>query len=68
MNEIIKTDKYKNFCGGCNNVVELHRFIRVDEMQSCQEALEKIEENKIDELFKRSRFMGFCVCGNIWLD
>lgn len=67
MNKIIKTDKFSTFCGGCNNTVELHKFIRVDEAQSIDEAWEKRHENVKDDLFKRTRFMGFCLCGNIYI-
>jgi len=67
MSEIIKTEKFTNYCKGCNNQVELQKFIAVDEAQSFEEAWEHRHENENDELFKRIRFIGFCLCGNVWL-
>ena len=67
MNKIIKTDKLVNFCGGCNNQVDLHRFVQVDEAQPFEEAWEQRHKNENDELFKRMRAMGFCLCGNVYL-
>ena len=67
MNKIIKTKDLNNFCGGCNNTVELHRFVQVDEGEPIESAWERRHENENDELFKHTRFMGFCLCGNIYI-
>lgn len=67
MNKVIKTKNYSNFCGGCNNTVILKRFVQVDEGQSFEIAWKQKNENEGDELFKRKRFLGFCMCGNIYL-
>ena len=67
MNKIIKTDKQVNFCGGCNNQITLKRFIKIDEGETIDSAWERRHENEGDELFKHTRFMGFCLCGNIFI-
>ena len=67
MREIVKTDSISNFCGGCNNSVMLQKFVVVDEGESFETAWERRHENEDDSVFKRTRFMGFCLCGNIWL-
>lgn len=68
MNEVIKTDKLSIFCGGCNNTVELKRFIQVDESQTIEEVMSMIDKNESDSLFCRKRYMGFCLCGNVWVN
>ena len=65
--EIIYTNFQINFCGGCNNTVELKKFVMVDESETQEEALEKQENNIDDVLHKRRRFMAFCLCGNVYL-
>lgn len=67
MNTIIKTKEKNNFCGGCNSTIILDRFLMVDEGQSLEGAMERSRENENDELFRRTRFMGFCLCGNVYL-
>ena len=67
MKKIIETDKYSNFCGGCNNTVTLQRFVALDEGETTESAMNRIHENENDELFKRERFIGFCLCGNVYL-
>ena len=67
MAEIIKTEDFLNFCGGCNNSVRMRKFVVVDEGEPLEEAVKKMNENQDDEIFKRKRFMGFCICGNVWL-
>ena len=67
MEKIIKTEHLANFCGGCNNTVILKRFIQIDEDQLLEEAWKEKYKNENDELFKRLRFMGFCLCGNVYL-
>lgn len=61
MNKVIKTKNYSNFCGGCNNTILMHRFVQVDEGQSFESAWEQKNEEG------RERFLGFCLCGNIYL-
>lgn len=68
MGKIIKTENLVNFCGGCNNQVHLKKFIQVEESQTLEEAWEKRHENEGDNVFTRVRLMGFCLCGNVWLN
>lgn len=56
-----------NFCGGCNNTVILNRFVMVDEGQDFRVAWEMKHDMENDKLFKRTRFMAFCLCGNIFI-
>lgn len=65
--KIIKTDKSVEFCSGCNNQIKLKKFIQVDEDEAFDKAWERRNENEGDELFKHERFMGFCLCGNIYI-
>ena len=65
--KVVKTDDAVNFCGGCNNQVVMSKFIAVDEGEEINKAWERRNENANDEVFKRSRYMGFCSCGNVYL-
>lgn len=65
--KVVETENYKNFCGGCNNSVILKHFIVVDEEQTVTQALDELQKNRDDELFTRERFLGFCLCGKIYL-
>lgn len=65
--EIKFVETVVNFCGGCNSTVKLQKFVAVDEGETLESAWIKRYENKDDELFKRTRLMGFCQCGNVYL-
>ena len=65
--KVIKTDKLIEFCGGCNNSIVLKKFIQVDENQLFERAWLDRYENEEDELHRRIRIIGFCLCGNIYL-
>ena len=55
------------FCGGCNNQITMKKFIAVDEGQTFEDAWKHRDDNESDEIFIRRRFMGFCLCGNVYL-
>jgi len=66
MNKIIETSGLKDYCGGCNNTVLLHKFVQVDEAESLEDAIARRHENEGD-VYSRTKFIGFCPCGNIWV-
>ena len=65
--KIIRTKFFINFCSGCNNQVTLQKFIAVDEAEEFSKAMERRRENADDDLFCRTRFMAFCICGNVFI-
>lgn len=66
MDKVIKTENRVNFCGGCNSSVVLDKFIQFDELETKESAWERRGENSNDELFARTKYLGFCLCGNIF--
>ena len=67
-NKVIETPDRVNFCGGCNTQVVLSGWFQVDEGEAPEVAAKRARtENVNDPVYSRRKYLGFCLCGNIYI-